>query len=603
MTPALTDRRDRTRTLLVCAIALFGLYVPSSIGGTILESLSMLSLAVIGVAVLALLAGSGALGSRPAVVSALALVGVLAFATVLSPFAALARGVLMMYVILAAICCARLPRTTDSPWPRRVLLVISVISLTAGGLTALNVRWIDSAQETWFAAFRPSLVSSMVEMANKPVLTFATHSMAAFMFYLLLFLALRTWQASRRAEWLVITAGYAALLVALNSTTAWLLLIVALVQVLGAMTRGAHRNKLFALIVTSALVALGVWAWHGGSSLEAWRARLVGDSDHGFIARYAPGGLFADDIAYLRSSAFRPIGVTYTRNLYLTDSGIIVALLRGSLPFLIAIYAALYFFFRGNLASRRTAVWLCVVTAAFDLGFTPLEYFRCLAFFPFVVMYLASTEASPGQPLPAIDQRRFVAAIGRAWWMVVAGVLAGGAAGAAWRSAQPPAYRAVTRFDTARSLAPQETRRAHAVTVAYQARHDTELFASVRRELPPEIAAGISDTRFRYIAVSIEAIYAGDMLEISATLPSAEWSARTANRIADTVAARSATITSAPGRVPILERLDRAAPPARPQDFRVRAALYGGLGGGCFGLLLIVWRLGPRAARTASPVL
>ena len=602
MTPALADRRDRTRTLLVCALAIFGLYVPSSIGGTILESLSMLSLTVIGLAVLGLLLGSGAIGSRPAVVSALALVGVLAFATVLSPFAALARGVLMMYMILAGICCLRLPRTTDSPWPRRVLLTISVISLAAGALTALGVRWIDTVQEMWYAAFRPSLVISMVELANKPVLTFATHSMAAFMFYLLLFLALRTWQASRRMEWLLITAGYAALLVALNSTTAWLLLVVAVVQMLDAVTRGAHRNKLVALMAIAALVALGLWGWHGGSSLAAWRARLLGDGDHGFIARYAPGGLFADDLAYLRSWAFRPLGVTYTRNLYLTDSGIIVALLRGSLPFLIAIYAALFFFFRGNLASVRTAVWLCVVTAAFDLGFTPLEYFRCLALFPFVVMYLASTEASAGPPLPAID-RHIGATFRRAWWIVAAGVIAGGAAGAAWRWAQPPVYRAVTRLGTERSLAPQETRRAHAVTVAYQARHDADFLASVRRELPSEIAAGVDDTRFRYITVSVEAVYAGDMIEVSATLPSAEWSARTANRIADTIAERSAAITSAPGRVPILERLERAQPPTRPQDFRVRAALFGGLGGGCVGLLLIVWRLNPRAARTASAVL
>jgi hypothetical protein len=570
-------RHDRWRAGLVCVIALAGLYAPSSIGGAISESLSIASISVIGLGVLVLLIGSAELGSRTAVISAIGILFVLAFATSLSPFRTVPSGLVALFAILAGICCLRLPREIG-PWPRRVFVIVSAISFVAGALTVMNDGWIDWIQTSWFAAFRPTLVSSMVESA-KPVLTFATHSMAAFMFYLLFFMGLETWRVTGRTMFLVIMAGYAALLVALNSTTAWLLLIVAVLQTLAAVWDVPRRRRVAIAVATATVVGLGAWLWwQGVGDGELWRTRLLGNHDHGFIARYSADGLLAPNVRYLRSLAFRPIGLTYAPTLYLADSGLIVSLLRGSWLLLIAVYAGLYGMFRGHV-SRATAVWLCLVIAAFELGFTPLQYFRFLAFVPFLAMYLGSLQPANAAAPKAIDARALFRAVLRRWWMVVA---AGGLAAMlamAWQWMRPPTYRATVSFRTEQSSASDETRRAHVTTLAYQTRENSELLHSLWSAIPAPARRGLTEDAFRFSALQVAAINRGEFLQITVSLPDAEWAERTATQVADVIGARSAAITAAPGRVPILRRSDPNTEVARPEAYDVRLMLYGTISG------------------------
>ena len=53
-----------------------------------------------------------------------------------------------------------------------------------------------------------------------------------------------------------------------------------------------------------------------------------------------------------------------------------------------------------NLADRRSAAWLWICIVLFEIGFTPLQYFRFLGFMPFLVVYLNSLAS----PAPAADR-------------------------------------------------------------------------------------------------------------------------------------------------------------------------------------------------------
>jgi hypothetical protein len=86
--------------------------------------------------------------------------------------------------------------------------------------------------------------------------------------------------------------------------------------------------------------------------------------------------------------------------LYLGDSGVVVNALRGSVPLLIAVYGGLWLFLVSNLADRRTAAWIWFCTVLFEIGFTPLQYFRFVAFVPFLVVYL-NTATATGRSAPA----------------------------------------------------------------------------------------------------------------------------------------------------------------------------------------------------------
>ena len=399
---------SRGSAALVCGLVLFAFYFPSSTGGVISQPLTVVALIVTCIALGALASRRRGLGRPSAVLSSGVLIAVLVAATIISPFEQISPGLLAIYLALALLFALNL---RDVSHPRLVFgtfLAINVISVVLGILITLDVTAADTLLKTYYQAFRPDLLHSMLDLSDKPVLTFATHSMAAFMIYLLLLMSLRTFTAGGSRWWLAVVAVHLVLLVALTATTSYLFLGVAIVQILAVV--GRRRPALvYAVVVIAllaipfALVASGVRAVDVADELTF---RLIGDEVHGFVARYASEGLLATNFRYLLQHPLQPIGFDYSDALYLGDSGVIVTMLRGSVPLLLATYGGLFFFLRWNLQSRRMALWLWVVIVAFEVGFTPLQYFRFTGFLPFAVVYFNSISA--GTTRASTDTRESV---------------------------------------------------------------------------------------------------------------------------------------------------------------------------------------------------
>ena len=353
----------------------------------------------------AMLVGRRSIGRPAAVAHALGLVGVLIAATLLSPTDEISPGVIVLYVGIALLFLLNLRDLRSPGLVVRLFAVISVVSMVTGVLIVLDSPWIDALLKTNYGAFRPDLLESMLSR-DKPILTFATHSMAAFMIYLLFFMTLRTYTARGGRVWLAAMVVYMVLLLALTATTAYFMLGIALFQ-LGLLVVRRHPRIVFPLVATTAVFTLIAVVWSGvdaGAVSDELSLRLVGDREHGFIARYASQGLLATNFRYLADHPLQPIGFGFSSALNLGDSGIVTTLLRGSLPLLFLAYGGLYVFLCQNLTSRRTALWLWLLTTAFEAGFMSLQYFRFVAFLPFAVVYL-NTISSPTTlaPHPAAD--------------------------------------------------------------------------------------------------------------------------------------------------------------------------------------------------------
>jgi hypothetical protein len=248
----------------------------------------------------------------------------------------------------------------------------------------------------------------MVIVFNKPVLTFATHSMAGFMIYLLFYMQLRGWQL-RGDRWRLGAAlGFLGLLVLLTSTTGLAFAVVGGVQLASIGYRRRLRGRYLVILILLLAAVAGPIA--SGLDFDAQyrrvEAAIVGDRIRGLSARYAGDGLLAGNFAYLSESPFAPIGVGATDSLYLGDSGIVVNLLRGSVLLVAAVYGGLWLFLVTNLHDRRTARWLWVWTLMFEIGFTPMMYFRFVAFVPFLVVYLNSIGARAPASSPSLALER-----------------------------------------------------------------------------------------------------------------------------------------------------------------------------------------------------
>ncbi len=396
-----TGQVIRRRVLLatVVASALFAFYLPSSVGGVISRPLSVLSIAGTCGFLATLLAVSGRTAPLANVVVALGIMVFMGLFTITSPFEEYSPGVILLYLALTLLFMLDL-RSLASRRVDQAFQVVTIVSLVLGYALALDVGVVDQLMVRWYGAFYKELVSNMVGLFDKPVLTFATHSMAGFMIYLLFYMQLRGWQL-RGQQWRLGAAlGFLGLLLLLKSTTGLAYAVVAGAQLALIGYRRYLRGQ--PLVVVGLLLAVLAGVVAGGFDFAAQYDRVedavVGDRIRGLWARYAGDGLLAGNFAYLSSSPLSPIGAGATDTLYLGDSGFIVNLLRGSVLLLVAVYGGLWLFFVTNLVDRPSATWVWVCTLLFEIGFTPLQYFRFLAFVPFLVVYLNSLEPSLRQP-------------------------------------------------------------------------------------------------------------------------------------------------------------------------------------------------------------
>ena len=382
--------------LLVTVVvsALFAFYLPSSVGGVISRSLSVVSIAGTCALLFVILAASGRLAPSLNVAAALSVWLVLGLFTVTSPFEAYSPGVTLLYVAQGLLFLIDL-RGVTSRAIDAVFQAITVVSLVLGYALALDVGVADRLMVSWYGAFYPELLGNMVIIFNKPVLTFGTHSMAGFMIYLFFYLHFRAW-LTQGGWWRLAAAGaFLGLLVALTSTTGLAFSVIAVLQIAFVLQRvlPQQRARMAVAIVLAALAGATALGLDAGTLLAQAEDAIVGDRVRGLFSRYATDGLLASTMKYLSESPLQPIGVGATDTLDLGDSGLVVNLLRGSVPLLVAVYGGLWLFLRTNLDDRRSAAWLWVCVVLFEVGFTPLQYFRFLGFVPFLVVYLNSLAA------------------------------------------------------------------------------------------------------------------------------------------------------------------------------------------------------------------
>ena len=595
------------RTALVCGLALFGLYVPSSVSGLISHPLNVVALIGTMVGIAALLVTSPSSGPRRAVQAACLIASVLAGATVLSPFIEVSPGVVVLYAVLGLLLATDLRGLQSGTTVVRCFAAVSVVSLLVGTLLVADVQVVDRTILAWYTSFRPELATEMVVLDHKPVLTFGTHSMASFMVYLFFHMSLSAYQAGRGRTWLLAAAGYLWLLTHLHATTATLLLLLAGAELIWIAVRPAPRSTRLASAGVAAMAVVGaaIWLAAAPAAADAVRVLVLGDSSHGFIARYGAGGLLAANLDYLAAHPFAPIGVTFTPSLYLGDSGVVINALRGSLPLVVVVYGGVLAFAMGNLRSRFDGILLGCLIAAFELGFTPLQYFRFLAVLPLIVVFMNSIH--PGTGAGATMTRPLWSACGQAlWhgrWVMLVAALAGIVLGGVLTRVTTSFYTTETVLRVGPTFLLENSRRWYASQVEAMAKGPEVFAAAIHAH--PHLAGelGMAPESFRTLGLVAEQRDDGRYVAIRLSLARAETVELLANAIADELIGaaheRYRPVQLPPERTLKLEVVSRATAQEQPRRAIPLAALLGALAG-AFGAS--AWALGRPVAVLHTPV-
>jgi hypothetical protein len=191
-------------------------------------------------------------------------------------------------------------------WISANILNIVLSALIVAGFEPVKTFFVSS-----YSAFYDRLVSNMLA-AGKPVLMFASHSIASFFFFVCFYLHLRTFAARRANGSLLMAIVYLGLLVLLKSISAYYLF-AAGVALLLYYTAGPRTIMILgavavAICITAVLVTAARWDEGVASVWQVWN-----DPGSGFQGRYLEVGVLMQDLKYINEHPLQGVGIGQAR--------------------------------------------------------------------------------------------------------------------------------------------------------------------------------------------------------------------------------------------------------------------------------------------------
>lgn len=278
------------------------------------------------------------------------------------------------------------------PSSRSGLRFASILNLMLGAAMVLRYQPVTSYFVDHYNNFYQDLLPTMLAM-GKPVLTFASHSIAGLFLYLFFWVNWREFLAERKILYLCLALGHLGLCLALTSHASFAFALIGFSQVAWAAAR-SHPWKsaaVFGVIVLS--ITLFTPQQYKDVASDAAQSAQVFWFDRnnktrsGFWGRYSDYGNMREAIVYVSEYPLSPIGLMGHPTMMLGDSGVLEDFVRGSALLVAVIYGGLWYFLRRSLDSR-TALQFFLCVLLIEVGYSVLVYPRTLCLLPLFVSWL-----------------------------------------------------------------------------------------------------------------------------------------------------------------------------------------------------------------------
>ncbi|WP_143044427.1 hypothetical protein [Paenibacillus sp. CF384] len=220
---------------------------------------------------------------------------------------------------------------------------------------------------------------------DKPVNVFGSHAIASNFFFLLFYMSYQTFIHTKSKFSLSLALADLYLIANLKSVSSYILLLIGVILIFVHLVREYRFFKVVGLPIAAIFSA--VYVYNPSSAIRS----VFNSKNNGFLGRYSNDGVFADTISYITHNLL-PVGLWYSEDFFVTDSGYIVYFLKGSIFMVAAIYIGLFFLMRHNISNRRIANSLFVIFCMFEVGYPMLTFHRMLCILPFVMIYLNNLE-------------------------------------------------------------------------------------------------------------------------------------------------------------------------------------------------------------------
>lgn len=226
--------------------------------------------------------------------------------------------------------------------------------------------------------------------AGKPVGSYATHSIAGFIYFQ--FGVLLYFKNRQKFSWInsILLATIVFLMLMLRSNTAILLIGLGVCLILLNNRENKSKTK---LIMQMLVVGLGCAIIC--INME-WIQAITGSKENGLLGRFTGASVFLNNFTFLRNNML-PIGFSTSSSIWISDCGYIVALLRGGILNVIILYGSAVAFFKRNLSSKKILLPALSSLLLFEIGYPVLMELKYVLFLPFLVIALNSYSESPSK--------------------------------------------------------------------------------------------------------------------------------------------------------------------------------------------------------------
>ena len=388
--PSDTNLKSGAASAVFILLLLAGMYFPSVAS----ERFSAFSLSAFVIVAALLLLLVFRKHGHPTFLRCLAILSItplLLLFTVTSGLATLKLGALFQYAVLSVMLIATFRDVILPSWFGLLWSLVNIINLFGGFAIVAGSQPVNDFVVAHYSTAYDELVANMVTW-HKPVLTFGTHSLAAFFLYLFFWLNLQGYKRRGQKSLLIFAVCYLFLTACLLSVSAVVFAAVGFCQLAFHFWSSTRYKFVSALAVLCLVVTVGA-LW--GTAVD-WRNSvdvvkgILQDPGAGLAGRISPGGTMYESLEYLKSHPFSPVGASIREGLVFGDDGPLEYALRGSIPLLLLVYGGLFYFLRRNLLRKADAYFLFTAIVIFESGYTTLINIRALYLIPVFCAYLNS---------------------------------------------------------------------------------------------------------------------------------------------------------------------------------------------------------------------
>jgi len=387
------NHRSSAAGFILIFVAFFSLFWPTSINTVIMPHLTLTGNVIcLAVLIVGALFGWIRLNATLFVISWMLMI-VLFLMTFLSPYKDITFGAIVPYITMAFVASVNIKELRFSQGQIRFIFWISVFLCILCWAVIFDSKLVIDVQESYYQIV-PDLFNYMVAWANKPVLMFATHSVAGFAYFIfsvVLFLyGNKETSFYKKNVLYFLSLNFFVLLVFLISNTGFLLFAGLLVFYMYrfVFAKGVMPIFVFVLLVLllftiyieEIFILLGI-AIDSVSDVSSTK-------NNGILSRFTLGSRLAGSYEYVFNSPIIGVGFTDGGKLAFGDNMLSEYVLRGGVFGYLLVVIAVFGFFYSNIKSVSAALLMFAFVMLSDTGYPLWVAFRFVFLFPLLVVLI-----------------------------------------------------------------------------------------------------------------------------------------------------------------------------------------------------------------------